>query len=179
MLKFMMYNGNSMFVVRMLLNTTSVTAHDAGKLLAVTKYPTIKHYYFLDRRLIFCHQNIPITWPTRNGNMDKGYFNPATMNVVIVDIEIVCSHCADKYIRTTNNSLIHWHGSILIHLNSSFKFTIIDATENIPNYTRIHLMVNLIDHLERSDFDTVTNMIENTSLNILYILSISTTNGNV
>ena len=37
MLKFIMYNVNSMFVAQMLLNTTSVTAHDAGQLLAVSK----------------------------------------------------------------------------------------------------------------------------------------------
>ena len=40
-------------------------------------------------------------------------------------------------------------------------------------------MANLIDHPERSDFDTMTNMIESSSLNILRILSISTNNGNV
>ena len=59
MLKFIMYYGNSMFVARMLPNTTSVAAHDAGQLLAVTKCTTTKHY-LLDRRST-CHQNIPIT----------------------------------------------------------------------------------------------------------------------
>ena len=113
--------------------------------------------------------------------MDRGYFNPATMDIIIVDIEISCSHSADKYIRTKNNSILHWNGSSLRQLDSSFKLTTIDATENIPNYTHthIHLIANLIDHPERSDFDTMTNMIESSSINILQILSISSNNGNV
>ena len=40
-------------------------------------------------------------------------------------------------------------------------------------------MANLIDHPERSDFDTMNNIIESSSLTILRILSISTNNGNV
>ena len=37
LLKSMMYNGDAMFVARMILNTTSFTAHGAGQLLAVSK----------------------------------------------------------------------------------------------------------------------------------------------
>ena len=55
-----------MSVARMLLNTTSVTAHDAGQLLAVSKCTLIDKYYLLDQRTI-CHQNIPITWESGNG----------------------------------------------------------------------------------------------------------------
>ena len=32
-----MYNGDAIFIARIILNTTSVTAHDAGQLLAVPK----------------------------------------------------------------------------------------------------------------------------------------------
>ena len=49
LLKYMMYNGDAMFIARMILNTTLVTAHDAEQLLAVSKCELVYQYYLADR----------------------------------------------------------------------------------------------------------------------------------
>ena len=171
----MMYNGDVMFVARMILNTTSVTAHDEGQLLAVLKCELVYQYFLADRSGSY-YLNILITWLSTN-KLEKGVFNPPTLNVVNMDFSTSYSHSVDKYLKAKDNSYIHWNGSQLHRLDSSFKIKTIESAENIPNFTHIHSRANLIDHSEQVDFDTLTSIIENSALNILRILSLTSNNG--
>ena len=61
----MIYNGDAMFLARMILNSTSVAAQDAGQQLAVSKCALV-YQYFLSGQSGSCHLNIPITWTNNN-----------------------------------------------------------------------------------------------------------------
>ena len=95
-----------------------------------------------------------------------------------MDIDTPCSHSVNKYLKATDNSYLHWNGSQLNRLDSSFKIKTIESAENIPNFTHIHLIANLSDYSEQADFDTLTSIIENSSFNILRILSLTSNDGN-
>jgi hypothetical protein len=63
--------------------------------------------------------------------------------------------------------------------NHSFKYSTLKSAEAIPNFEHMHLIANLVDHPMERDFDMLTELIQNSSLNILKILSVSSSNGNI
>ena len=93
-----------------------------------------------------------------------------------MDICTPCSHGEDEYLKVKDNSYLHWNESQLNRIDSSFKIKTIESAESVSNFTHIDLIANLIDHSEQADFDSLTSIIENSSLNKLRVLSLTSNN---
>jgi hypothetical protein len=63
--------------------------------------------------------------------------------------------------------------------NHSFKYSTLRSAEAMPNFEHMHLIANLVDHPIERDFDMLIELIQNSSINILKILSVSSSNGNI
>jgi hypothetical protein len=182
-MKYLVKEGKAMFVARMLLNSTSVTGYDAGGMLAISRCVQITTFSFAyhPKTGYKCTGTIPIMYKYNEINY-YAFLQVATRNIIKIDIE-GCpggDNSKDKLIRTLDGSVLHWTGVALWKYNStSFKYNRLNSAENIPNFTHLHLMANIIDNPMDADFDTLSDMIQNSSLNILKILSISNNNGNI
>jgi hypothetical protein len=184
MFKYLVKNGDSMHVARLLLNSTSVTGYDSGNFLAVSKCAQIKTYYFYkktlwDDKIPLCTNTIPIKYFS-DTEWHLGYYQISTKNILLRDTSFSCSTTSfTKHFHSLDGNILKWNGSDILFIDSTFKYIRLTAAEIIPNITHLHLMANLIAHPIEEDFDIMTDLIQNTSMNILKILSISSTNGNV
>jgi hypothetical protein len=88
-------------------------------------------------------------------------------------------HFSDSF-DINSDTVLHWSGtSQWMMKNHSFKYNTLRSAEAIPNFEHMHLIANLVDHPMERDFDMLTELIQNSSLNILKILSVSSSNGNI
>jgi hypothetical protein len=184
-MKYLMQNGHAMYVARMLMNSSSVTGYDAGAMLAVSRCLVINTYQYsinpkIGRR---CHSAIPIRY-YHNAEWHYAYLQLSTKNIIPIDITGCSAEglSEDRYIKTsTKGNVLHWSGnSLWLIKNNTFKFTSLKSAESIPNFEHMHLLANLVDHPMEQDFDTLSELIQNSSVNILKMLSIASGgNGNI
>lgn len=90
-MKYLMQNGNAMYVARMLMNSTAVTGYDAGTMLAVSRCLQINTYqYSINPRVGgACHSAVPIRY-FHNAEWHYGNLQLVTKNILTLDL-IGCS----------------------------------------------------------------------------------------
>ena len=106
LLKCMMYNGVAVFLARMILNSTSVTAQDAGQLLAVSKCMHLCTNIFFQVSRAHVIKTFRLLGQVKQIGQVKEFFNSSTLNVVNMDIGTPCSHSMDKYLKAKDNSYL-------------------------------------------------------------------------